>query len=389
MDLLIVVYDGIDICELAFAYEIFRQIEGVNIRIATNNDDLEILSKNKSLKLGGFENIYDINSCDLLFLCQGESNIDKLLDDEKFTDKITEISRLAKKVIASGASSTFLLENIKGSQKTIVTHPVYKKKIKKAKLNYSMDLCINNGKIISTSSRIGFVKAIKLLIEEIYPSELAEDIINRYNLNNIISEKERIDLKKRNNNLKKLYKKTIKREINKEQMQLKVDLVKDSYAYYIQDDMNILSFASLYSVLSNYKKNSIFIVSDKREDIYIEGKGFYIKPSHLLYQVKRVHTLVLSGGEIIEKRLNDTFLKHWLLEIVPKTSRVIALDNSDRLLGVSGVLVDYDPILEDNLEDGKFVFIKDNFSTIKYLEKNLELLSDSENSELLKSEYFI
>ncbi len=394
MNIAIIVCNGIDVWDLAFPYKAFSSLQNVNLTVATNTEDGEIVCKDKNLVLGGFESIDILKDIDILWLCQSESYIEKLNKDKAFKSRIVSLASLAKKVICVGASASFLMDGFIDKGKSIATHPTYQRRTKKAKLNYVSDVILNNENIISMSARIGVIFAIKEIFDEFFSEDEFSAFLGQFNLTNFDFSSDTIDSKKRIKDLKKLFKQTLKLEADKNILQLKVDSIQDSFAFYVQDNFDFLSFAVIYSMLSNIPSKTKYIVADRKDNFYVEGADFYVKSTHALHQVKRVNTLVLTGGKIIEERLSDRFLKHWISEIVPRTARIIALDYADRLLGVSGVLVDYDPILElERTEkakiDGKFVFLENAYELMIYLHNNLLVLCDEKQADILKSEYFL
>ncbi len=394
MNIAIVVYDKIDIWDLAFPYKAFKNLDNVNLSVATNTSDGEIICKDNNLVLGGFKPIDELKDVDILWLCQGEANIDSLNKDKAFKARINNLASEAKKVVCVGGSSSFLMDGFIAKEKSISSHPTYQKQAKKAKLNYVSDIILNNENVISMPARVGVILAIKELFTEFFSETEFLTLLNQFKIDNLDFLINTIDNKKRMKDLKKLFKQSLKLVADKNILQLKVDSINDSCAFYVQDGFDFLSFAILYSLLSNIPSKSKYIVADKVSDFYVEGSDFYIKSSHAIHQVKRVNTLILTGGKIIEERLSDRFLKHWISEIVPRTARIIALDFADRLLGVSGVLVDYDPIVELAATekakiDGKFVFLENAHELLIYLNNNLALLSDQKQAEILRSEYFM
>ncbi len=393
MNIAIVVYNGIDIWELSLAYTAFKSLKNVNLKIFTDNKIGEIVTKDKSLLLGGFDYLYDLEQTDILWICEGESKIDELNNDEAFKYKLLQLSSRAKKTVCIGGSSTFIVDLL-DREKSVASHPIYQKLIKKKKLNYVSDVVLNNDDIISTSSRAGCIFAIENIYREFFTVEEFSELLTKFDLDDLKYDLEINDKKKRIKNLKKLHKHILKLEYDVNNMKLKVDSTKDSLAFYVQEDFDFLTFALIYSVMSNDSTKTQYIVGDRVGNFYVEGRSFYIKATHSLHQIKRVVTLVLTGGKVVDNRLSDKFLIHWIADIVPKTARVISLDSSDKLLGVAGVLVDFDPVLElSDAEkaklDGKFVFLQNAKEVMIYLKHNLKSLADGKVLELLKSEYFI
>ncbi len=393
MNIAIVVYNGIDIWELALAYTAFKSLKNVKLKIITDNKMGEIVTKDKNLLLGGFDYLYDVDQTDILWICQGESKIDELNNDDEFKYKLQELASRAKKTVCIGGSSTFIMDLI-DREKSVASHPVYRKMIKKKKLNYVSDIVLNNDDIISTSSRSGCIFAIEEIYREFFTMEEFSELLAKLNFDDFDCTIEPSDKKRRIKNLKKLHKHILKLEYNVNNMKLKVDFSKDSLAFYVQEGFDFLNFALIYSVLSNDSTKIQYIVADKVGNHYVEGNLFYIRATHSLHQINRVETLVLTGGKVVDDRLSDKFLIHWISEIVPKTTRVISLDSSDKLLGVAGVLVDFDPVLElSDTEkakmDGKFVFLQNANEVLTYLKNNLKNLADEKVLELLKSDYFL
>ncbi len=392
MDITIVVYNGIDLWDLAIPYEFFRHITNVNIQIVSNSES-EILCKDKNLVIGGFDDIKNIEKTDILWICFGESSIQELLKDNRFKLDISRLALSAKKVVTIGGASALLTGGALEKNDEVSSNPAFARTLKKEGIKYIPNLMNETEKIISISSRSVVILTVFKLIGDLFSEELRDQLFKKLRLEkNIILPKEIIDVKIRNKHLKKLFKQNLKRGFDKLALKMTVDSTEDTYAFYIQEDFNVLSFSILYSIISNYQKITTYIVADSKSNFYVEGKGFYIKAKHSLYQIKRVHTLVLSGGYVIEKRLSDNFLKFWIAELTPKTSRVISLDGADRLLGVSGALLDYDPIYDNNdvdNEEGKFVFIEGPGRAINFIYNKIENLTNPSQAILYKSEYFL
>lgn len=394
MEILIVVYDGIDVWDLAFAYKAFTSVNEVNIRIATDNENREIVCKDKNLVIGGFESLSSVEHADLIWVCQGEAKLDALRNDGVFKANLLRLAASAKKVVCVGATSTFFVNEFIDKEKSVSSHPMFSKLIKKAKRNYVSDLMLNNDNIISGSARAGLIFAVEEVFREFFTEKEYAKFLAQFNLKSLENLNDSQDIKKRMKSLKKLYKQTLKMEANKNIAQLKVDSLRNSFGFYIQENFDFFSFAIIYSMLSGSKLLNNYIIGDKKGKFNVHGGHFYVRSTHALHQIQRVGTLIFTGGPVIEHRLADNFLKYWIYKLVPKANRVISLDGSDRLLGVSGVLVDYDPEieLEDSQkyrEDGKFVFLQNAYELMTYLSRNLKVLIGEKQAELLRCDYFL
>lgn len=392
MNIIIVVYDGIDIWDLAFAYKAFSSLEDINLRLVTNNQSGQILCKDKNLVLGGFELLNDLEEADILWICEGESAIETLQKDAAFIKKLQHLASVAKKTVCIGASSCFFVDGFIDRGKSVSTNPVFAKMIKKSNLNYVPDLMLNNDRLISGSARIGGVLALREIFKEFFPEREFEKIHPIYRYDKFSLKMDERECRLRQKNLKKLYKQALKMEPNRNLLQVKVDALRDSFGFYIQKDFDFLSFAILYSLLSN-RENTNYVIGDKKGKFYVRGGHFFVMSTHSLHQIERIGTLILTGGPVIDTRLNDSFLKYWIYKTSPKCKLVICLDGSDKLLGVSGVLVDYDPMIEREegqkpKRDGKFVFLQNSYELIDYLSTELKVLVGEKQEKLLRSDYF-
>ncbi len=389
MKVVILVYDGIDLWDLALPYELFRNVDGFEVLLASNSLNGEIICKDKNLKLGGFTDIKTVKEADILWICEGERSIENLLKDDRFKIDVARLALNAKKVVAIGGASIFLAGTCIEPLKSMCTHPAFARRLKKLKLNYSQDIVLENEAYITTSSRAGALVAVSKLISEFSTEEEHKKLLSEYNFQKRIFEQDLPkDNKVRNKLLKKLYKQTLKREANVKIKTMKIDSTEDSLAFYVHHNFNVLNFALFYGIVSNYQQLSVYIVGDKLTNYMVEGGGFYIRSTHATQQLHRVHTLFITGGKIIEERLNDSYLKYWIAEIVNKTSLVMTVDGADRLLGVSGALVDYDPVLENDYGEGKFVLINNSGFLLNWTKNKLPLLTNSPQSELYLAEYY-
>lgn len=389
MKLVIVVYDGVDIFDIALPYELMRQASGVEVTVACNTGAGEIVCKDKSLTLSSLQDLREIKSADVLWICQGEATVDALLKDDRFKVDVARLALEAKRVVAVGAASMFLVGTCIDEQKTICTHPQYARAVKKAKLNYSSDLILLNEDFITMSARASALIAAFMLIDEFAGADERDRLFLKYNFDkSMLGTDFSADDKRRQKLLKKLYKQTLKRGVNVKDKTLLVDSNEKNIAFYVQEGFNVLSFGVLYGILSNYQQLSTYVVGDKKGEYTVEGGGFKIYASYATQQIKRVNTLVITGGDVIDDRLGDTYLKYWLSELAPKTSMIIAVDGADRLLGVSGVLAEYDPVIEGDDGNGKFVLYDNLGMLMNWLRRKLPLFSNETQAELMLSEYF-
>lgn len=389
MKVVIVAYEGIDIWDMAVPYEILRRHSDFEVTIATNNPEGSVLAKDKNLLITGLSDIKNIESCDILWLCSGETKIDDMAKDEKFKIDITRLAMSAKKVVAIGAASSLLLGLLVTDYKAVCTHPVYASKIKKAKATYSKELLLANDKLISTTSRVGALISSFMLLREYVGEEYSNELLLSLGFErNLLNLENTEDAGRRNKLLKRLYKQTVARKPNSALSQVSIDTTNKSLCIYLQDDFNALSFALYYGIMSNYQLLDIYLAADKKGSVLAEGAGFGLMPTHSLHQIKRVHTLVLTGGDIVDKRLQDTYLKFWVSELCPRCSMIIALDGSEKIVGASGALTSYDPAFEDDGNNGKFVFFDSPGLMLHWLKSKLPSFVGEVQAELYLSEYY-
>lgn len=389
MKVVIVAYEGIDLWDMAIPYEILRQHKDFEVVIVSNSPEGRVLAKDKNLLITGLKDIRSIESADILWICSGEAKIDELNKDERFKLDITRLAMSAKKVVAIGAASYLLLGLLVTDYKAVCCHPVYASKIKKAKATYSKELLMSNDKLISTSCRIGALMATFILLYEFGGDEVRNKLFFHYGFDKYSFRPENIrDVNKRNKSLKRLYKQTIARKPNPALSSVSVDSTGKSVCIYLQDDFNSLSFALYYGIMSNYQLLDIYLAADKKGSVIAEGGGFGLMATHSLHQIKRVHTLVLTGGDVVDRRLGDTYLKFWVSELCPRCSMVIALDGAEKIVGASGALASYDPAFENDGGNGKFVFFDSAGLMLNWLKAKLPSLVGEVQAELYECEYY-
>lgn len=389
MKVVIVAYDGIDLWDLAVPYEILRQHGGFEVVIATNNPEGRVVAKDNNLTITGLTDLKHIESADILWLCAGEAKIEEIAKDEKFKMDLTRLVVSARKVVSIGAASYLLLGLLVTEYKAVCSHPVFASKIKKAKATYSKELLLDNDKLISTTTRVGALMAVFMLLKEFIDEDYSNCLLLDYGFDRtMLSLESARDAGKRNKALKRLYKQTLARKPNAALNSISVDTTGKSLCIYLQDDFNALSFALYYSIMSNYQLLDVFLAADKKGSVIVEGGGFGLMPTHSLHQIKRIHTLVLTGGAVVDKRLSDTYLKFWVSELCPRCSMIIALDGSEKIVGASGALTSFDPAFEDDGGNGKFVFFDSPGLMLNWLKSKLPSLVGEVQAELYLSEYY-
>lgn len=389
MRVVVVAYEGVDIWDMAVPYEILRQHSDFEVIIATNTPEGRILSKDKNLLITGLSDIRNIETTDVLWLCSGEAKIEELSKDERFKIDLTRLVVSAKKVVAIGAASTLLLGLLVTDYKAVCSHPVFASKIKKAKATYSKELLLSNEKLISTTTRVGALISAFMILREYAGEDFSNQLLLSYAFDkNLVHPETAREMPKRDKHLKRLYKQTIVRKPNPALNSVSVDAPGKSLCIYLQEGLNALSFALFYGLMSNYQLLDIYLAADKKAALVVEGGGFGLMPTHSLHQIKRVHTLVLTGGEVVDKRLADTYLKFWVSELCPRCSLVIALDGSEKIVGASGALASYDPAFEDDEGNGKFVFFDSPGLMLNWLKAKLPAMVGEVQAELYLSEYY-
>ncbi len=122
MKLCILVYDGIELWDLGFVYEIFSQIDGVDVTLISR-DGGEVTLKDKNTVIGGLKPMTEIEDVDILWVCSGEESIEKLRKDDLFKIQLARLSRLAERVLMVGAASMLYTNIIIGKNIEICTHP--------------------------------------------------------------------------------------------------------------------------------------------------------------------------------------------------------------------------------------------------------------------------
>lgn len=389
MRVVIVAYDGVDIWDMVIPYEILRQHESFEVIIATNAKDGRIITKDKNLTVTNLADIKSIDEADILWICSGEAKIEDLQKEERIKVDIVRLALKAKKVVAIGAASIMLLGVLITDYKAVCSNPYFASKIKKAKATYNKEIIMVNDNIISCSCRVGALFSVFMILHEFAGDEIKKDIFFRYGFDkSIFKPKSESELSRRNKLLKRLYKQTVSRKPNHAISKVSVDSASKSMCFYLQEGFNALSFALLYGVISNYQLLDIYCVADKKGVVGVEGGGFGIIATHSLHQIKRVHTLVMTGGNIVDNRLGDTYLKFWVSELSPKCSMVIALDGSEKIIGASGALTGFDPAFEEDAKNSKFVFFDSSGPMLSWLKDKLPSLVGEVQAEIYLAEYY-
>ncbi len=380
MKLCILVYNGIELWDFAFPYEILSQADNIDITLISR-DGGEIVLKDKNTVIGGLKPMTEVDEVDVLWICEGEESIEELRHDDLFKIQLARLSRIAKKVFVLGAASMLFSNIIIGKNIEICSHPHYEKTLKKTGVKYSDELFLTNEKYITSSARVSCIYMVMLLLNIYFGEKIRDKIFNYYNfdINLILKYKER-DHAKRARDLKKLYKKNIKTKARKNSTaSINND---EDIAIYLTDYFDVMGLAAAHSILSNHKAYEVYIIADNVEPVYAKGGGFYIRPTHSLDEVTKIGKLIIAGSvKIRADRTNDKVKLLKLSKITNSANKVLALNGSEKL--IHNICTINKTIDIDNI-----IVFSSIGSELYWIKNNLENLTNEYQAELLKSEYY-
>ncbi len=379
MRLCILVYDGIDLWDLAFPYDVFNKTNGVEIDIISKNGG-EITLKDKTTVIGGTKPMRTVRDIDVLWVCQGETEISALLKDDIFKIQLARLSDEAEKVVIIGSSS-MLFDNIMMEEdKIICAHPCYEKSIKRSN-KYNVDnLFFAGEKFITSSARLSCIYAVLLVIEHFFSAKVRGEVFSYYNFDtNLILKFGKTDEAKRYKKLKKLYKKTMKRKSSKEKLST-VDN-EDAICIYLIDEFESLSLAIIFSILSNYEAYDIYFIGEGKRQYFSVDSGFYLRTSHSINDVKNLSTLIFTGSYNLNVDKVDKVTLIRLGDIINKSDKVLSLCESSKLVNR---VIKMNPAIDES----KIMSFQNIGNELDWIKNNLDILTNEYYAELLLSEYY-
>ncbi len=383
MKLCILVYEGVDIWDIVFPYDMFYNLNDVEVEIVSPSGG-EVTLKDKSLVIGGTKAMSEVKDIDVLWTCQGEGSVDTYVKDEKFKIQLARLSDKAEKVVIIGSASLFFINIFPEQNKTSATHPYFKNQFTKLGGSYTDDVLIANGKFFTTSTRVSCLYLVLMIVYYYFGEQARDELFSYYNFDvDYLTKFNKLHDKSRHKELAKLCKQTLKLKSANELATNKLDYDKDSIVMFLTDDFNPLNFGAFYGVISNYQAYDFYLVGTENKNYYVNGGGFYIKTNFNSDNIEKFETLVICSNTVdLEKTPNKYDLLK-ISELGSKAQKLIALDGSEKAISSIKFFNKY------KVDEEKILQFESTGQELNWINKHLAELTNDFQAELFKSEYFL
>ncbi len=377
MKLCILAYEGVDIWDIIFVHDIFSHIKTSIVEIVTPHGG-EIKLKDTNLVIGGTKSMADVESLDVLWVCQGERSLEKLIKDDYFKINFHRLVNLSDKVVTIGAASMLCLNLVLNKYKATSCSPYFKEKFIKLGGNYRDNMIFSNEKFLSSSTRLSCIYLSLILVHYYYGSKARDEVFKHYNFdNNLISKYGELS-KVREKNLISLYKQVLK---NKPlTIKNKPLISEDAVVFHLGNKFNPLEFGVIYSLLSNYRGTELYITGNEKN--YVEDSSFYIKSNFDIANVKKISHLVLC-----QNPYKDYFLDYSKVELIKIYN---AISGADKIVALSGIKYLMPKIKRfGNFNSDKWVTFENFGFELMWLKNNIANLTNDFQKDIILSDYYI
>ncbi len=354
--------------DLALALKLFSPENGFE-RLVTARDKARLKSQS-GLEISVKEKVLAMPKADVLILLGGSDDEAEFLG---VNDYIYKNMLQLQAIVAIGSATTFVAKTGLFQTNALTMSKAAYKKHKKLQFEYKQEAVVVSDNLITTVlpqySLYAFREALHLAGKQ------ASAVLHQSGLHLPALPDSKVYKKTE----KLFFKANARYDKDLSQRQS----LKQAATIYLFDDIELVDILILDNLLSHLPYNVSYI-ANRTGEVYV-GDGIKLYAASAIHNISSTQLLIIASGKGIDQCMVSSFLTHWLKGIAPSSYRVLTIGEGEKLLGVSGALIDVDiDYLESlSLGEGKFLLTKNIGEAVKAIE-----IFASGDFKYKRSEYF-
>ncbi|MCK8060939.1 MULTISPECIES: DJ-1/PfpI family protein [unclassified Fusibacter] len=346
MDVILYISEAFNLMDMTVPYDLFRKMDEISVKVVGLTKGMVKSEDGISVQVP--YGIEDIHHADLLWVCGGDLHSD-LFEDQALHKWLKEMSQLSKMAVGVASGSYLLAKAGVLSDVKCTTHPKYHRKLKKLGIPAVKNEFCHDLRYMTTATHGYHYKLVYDCIKTLVDEKTAKEVMpwSGDGPERVFSASDYPEKWSRIKSRQKHFEKHLRKCLNDKIGKSKNNKVVASYLY---EGARAIDFVSSFNILKHSCQTTIVSVGNTKGLVKVEGGGFAIKVDHALQEVKRAYMLLVPGGSRIKEQLSNTYLIHWLANICPTTFRILTIGEGEQIIGVSGVLTEFDPFVEEEMD---------------------------------------